>query len=452
MEFFTVLKEKRPVRLSERTRKFAYESLYGKYGDDAMKNYAVTLDHIEDFNSFSDIKKYDTAIREIALKAPVRLLDEEYVCGSANLGLAISHVIPATYTGNAIFPSNSHLTAGFDRVVYEGIDSFEAEIKNRLLDDCLTERQIEFLNSMLKTIESMRIWHGRYLNAVKDMNSKTYNNLLTVPFKPARTFHEAVQSLWFSFAFMRLCGNWPGIGRIDRILGSYLEKDLSEGNITYEEAREILASFFIKGCEWIRSNTPPGSGDAQHYQNIVLAGVDENGNEVTNAVTFLVLDIIEELGISDFPITVRINNNSSEELLRKVACVIKHGGGVVAVYNESLILDSLVKMGYELKEARKFANDGCWEVQIPGETYFCYVPFDALQILLKKTLCNSFDSFDDLYSSFINDLKDTVESIYESTVRYRLKKDENGWEWSCISMYCYIFIYKRLYKECSFIF
>ena len=77
---------------------------------------------------------------------------------------------------------------------------------------------------------------------------------------------------------MRLCGNWPGIGRIDYLLGDYLKKDLQSGAQTIDSAREILAHFFIKGCEWINGQYI-GSGDAQHYQNILLAGVDENGNE-----------------------------------------------------------------------------------------------------------------------------------------------------------------------------
>ncbi len=91
-------------------------------------------------------------------------------------------------------------------------------------------------------------------------------------------FYEAVQSIWFVFAFVRLCGNWPGIGRIDLLLGDYLKKDLAAGRITSEEAREILAHFLIKGCEWV-SGGDYGSGDAQHYQNLVPACVEENGAE-----------------------------------------------------------------------------------------------------------------------------------------------------------------------------
>ena len=60
-----------------------------------------------------------------------------------------------------------------------------------------------------------------------------------------------------------------------------------------------------------------------------------------------------------------------------------NGGGIVAVYNEDLIIDAMVKYGYKLREARNFANDGCWEVQVPGKTFFGYISIDFLQILQK---------------------------------------------------------------------
>jgi formate C-acetyltransferase len=118
-----------------------------------------------------------------------------------------------------------------------------------------------------------------------------------------------MQSIWFTFAFERLCGNWPGIGRIDDMVGGYLENDLKSGVITIDKAREITAHFFIKGCEWIRSSPSPSSGDAQHYQNLVLGGTDIGGNDITNAMSYLVLETVEELPIGDFPITVRQNGS-----------------------------------------------------------------------------------------------------------------------------------------------
>ncbi len=213
---------------------------------------------------------------------------------------------------------------------------------------------------------------------------RLYDVCRRVPDAPPETFHEAVQALWFLWDFQRLCGNWSGIGRIDKLLGPFLQADLAAGRLTLDAAREILAHFWIKGCEWITGDGR-GSGDAQFYQNIVLAGVDEEGRDVTNEVTYLVLDVVEELHISDFPIAVRLSSRTPERLLRRIAEVQRLGGGIVAVYNEDRIIANLHAFGYPLDEARNFANDGCWEVLAPGKTRFGYQPFDTLQ-LLQETL------------------------------------------------------------------
>ena len=142
-------------------------------------------------------------------------------------------------------------------------------------------------------------------------------------------------------------------------------------------------------------------------------------------MTYLALDIVEELGISDFPITVRLNRHTPSRLLTRISEVMRHGGGIIAVYNEELIIDSMTGFGYPLEEARKFANDGCWEIQVPGKTYFSYYPFDALQILLNDTLKlgggekpTHFDSFETLYTAFLANLKKKLEDIYTTIVRH----------------------------------
>lgn len=208
---------------------------------------------------------------------------------------------------------------------------------------------------------------------------------------------------------------------MDWLLGDFLKNDLKNKVLDKAKARELLSSFFIKGCEWIQSETPPGSGDAQHYQNIFLSGIDENGHDITNEVTFLVLDIVEDLPISDFPITVRLNQNSSEALRKKLAGVIRHGGGIVAIYNEDLILKSLKSLGYSDKEVRCFANDGCWKVQIPGKTNFSYMPFDALQIFnsvigITKESIPQYNSVEEIYSAFRDSLRDKIETLYREQV------------------------------------
>jgi pyruvate-formate lyase len=438
MEFYTAFNAGRPVRLSPQTRQFAWESLQGRYGDETMQVAAVSMDEVPDFPGMSEYEKYDAAIAKIAAEAPVRICEHERVSGAATLGLAIRHYVPATFHGEPLWYSVSHVTLGFERVVRNGVNAIEKDIVERLDQGepgSLDTAGKEILTSMLNTIASLHVWHRRYLAALKDQNPAGHELLLRVPFEPARNFHEAVQSLWFIFAFTRLCGNWPGIGRIDLILGDYLRKDLAGHKLTLASAREILAGFWIKGCEWIEKDPPKEIGDAMHYQNIILGGLDEHGQEVTNEVTYLVLDVVEELAISDFPVSVRLNEHSPQKLLVRMAEVMRHGGGVLAAYNEPLVIASLEKFGYPRHDALMFANDGCWEVQIPGKTYFIYMPFDGLQILLNDTLGLNgtpahFDSYADLYAKFLQDLDQAVEKIFVDSVRQRGQVSEGGaWTW-----------------------
>lgn len=436
MDFYSQNGKQRPIRLSEETRRFAYESLNRKYGLDTLRVMAVPLDSVENFSELSNLEKYDIAIQTICKEAPIRICKGEKISGAATLGYAICHAVPATYQGKMIDGSVSHLTVDFETVLKKGINYIRAVAEDAYEKYRGTEKEA-FAKSCLNCLDAFALWHRRYLDALGKscQYQANYENLKRVPFEPAESFYEAVQSLWFTFAFIRLCGNWPGIGRLDWLLGDYLEKDLQNGKITLDEAREILAHFFIKGCEWVNGQFI-GSGDAQHYQNILLGGIDRNGKEVTNEVTFLVLDILEELGISDFPTTVRINSNTDEKLLRRVAEVMRYGGGILAVYNEDLVLSALRKDGYDEREARAFANDGCWEVQIPGKTFFSYTPFDSLQVLQQQTLRNydgsaDFESFEELYAAYISDLRKCIKGIFDDTEK-RFDKSSlptKNWKW-----------------------
>lgn len=436
MIFNSVNGIERPVRLSEATRRFAFESLNHKYGLDTRKTMSVSLDHIEGFDEMTTLQRYDAAIREIALRAPLRICEGERISGAATLGMAIHHCVPADYHGDPVHGSISHLTVDFETVLKSGINGIRKKAELALEKYKNTEHE-PFILSCLSCLDSFDTWHRRYLETLKDRPGyeENYRCLERVPMEPATDFHEAVQSIWFTFAFMRLCGNWPGIGRIDWLLGDYLERDLSRGAMTLDEAREILAHFFIKGCEWVSGGNYI-SGDAQHYQNILLSGIDENGCDVTNAVTYLVLDIIEETGISDFPTTIRLNSHTDEKLLRRVSEVMRYGGGILAIYNEDLVIEALTDYGYELREARKFANDGCWEVQIPGKTFFTYMPFDSLAVLQQKTLKNyegtlNFPDFDALYGKYISDLRQCLEGIFlQNKSDFEDAPDPSGkWRW-----------------------
>ena len=419
--FPTPMKAGRPIRCCDATRRFAARSLAGEFGREAR---ATPFARVELREGMTPRQCYDAAITAIAAEAPLRIVTDadgmplERICGAATLGAAISHVVPASADGvNAVCGSVSHLTCNFYRVVSEGMDKYKERILAREADPTLTPQQREVLASQRNAWEAMRVWHTRYLELLADRMAQAqnetalsayremYETLSVVPFSPAKTFRQGVQSVWFAFAFLRLCGNWPGIGRMDLMLDELYRQDIASGAMTEEEARELLAHFFIKGCEWITLQGS-GSGDAQHYQNLVLGGVDADGIDRTGDVTRLMLEIVEEFPISDYPIAVRVGKNSPAWITKKMAEVIRHGSGVVAMYNEDLIIDSLVGFGYELREARQFANDGCWEVQIPGRTRFIYRPMDLYGMFTSQVLRLgsgervSFASFEEMYASF----------------------------------------------------
>ena len=404
----------RPIRLSEATRRFCWDSLNGKYGRELEKSDHLTMRR-EEAEGLSPYALYDMMISRIAREVPVRVIPGEMLAGSATLKAASRHVVPVLYEdGETVISSMSHTTLGFDRVIREGIDSYEERIRARRAQEC-TDSEDEFLSSLLNVISALRLWHGRYMEAIEDPEEKAA--LSHVPFRPARTFREGLQSLWFTFAFTRLMGNWPGIGKIDRMLEGLYQADLARGEIAEDEARELLAHFFIKGCEWVTLDVC-GSGDGQHYQNLVLAGVDENGRETAGTVTRLILEVVEELPIGDFPIAVRMRPDSPKWLMELVARVMRHGSGVCSVYNENLVISSLEQYHYPHSDAVQFANDGCWEVQIPGKTRFGYMPMDAY-ILLQRDVLHLFDdeeveyaAFDDLLSAYLHAMDRDMERFH----------------------------------------
>ena len=428
------------TRLPETTRRLAAKYLAGDVGatmrtaDFALDEHAATL---------SLVQRYAAAVELIARQAPLRIDADEHLLGAATLLEACWHQTPASSItarnegtinylavarGEINIPgiaSTSHVTIGFDKVLQVGYRGLRAQIEARQARGGLDAEQQAYLSAMLTCLNAAQIWQQRNIEALEqlretlaDETQQQVDRVLAaarpVPESPPHTFHEALQSLWCAWTFQRLCGNWSGLGRLDQLLGPFLQRDLDEGRLNLDDARDLLAHFWIKGCEWIGAQQGFGngsSGDAQYYQNVILGGIDAQGKEVANAVTYLTLDIVDELHISDFPIAVRVSERTPQELWRKIAIVQRHGGGIVSIYNEDLVIRALTRFGFAVEEAREFTNDGCWEVLIPGRSSFAYYPFDTL-VLLQDVLgiaqANEppqFNDFDELYHAFVARLR-----------------------------------------------
>ncbi|MBP5641329.1 MAG: hypothetical protein J6X55_17765 [Victivallales bacterium] len=413
-----------PQRLSHETRELARKYLTTSYSRDTIIETDFTFVPSPDLSAH---RNYAANIRMIAEKAPLRLSPDERLFGSAPFIEAPKHKTPGHY-----FEGTSHTTAGFERVLSRGIKGLEEDIRQSMAAPH-NDDEMDFLQACLECLDAMRIWIGRYREEIQKQ-LQTQPNLFfermlhalkTIPENAPTDFFEAVQSLQCFYGFLRLCGIWSGLGRLDQILWPYLERDLANGTTTLDDAREALAHFWIKGTEW--KGLFVGSGDAQHYQNVILGGIDENGNDVTTPVTNLILDIVEELHISDFPIGFRCNKHTSTDMLRRIARIQRQGGGIVSIYNEPLVIKGLMKYGFEEREARGFTNDGCWEVIFPGKTAFGYTPFDALYILqdaLGQHEDNSlldFNDFESLYKAFLDKLKLFVDDIHSKVANSNLE-------------------------------
>ena len=408
------------LRLGDATHHLAALAASGHWGRQ-MRPAEVSLPQ-EAVTGYSRERGVAEAIRLIAETVPLRLEPEELLVGASLYAEARGHAVPI-----ARIASISHVTVDFGPALRSGYAGLRAQIEERLRSGEGDARARDFWESQLVCLAAACRWHDRYrallrerLAASDGATREHYRRVLaaceTTPERPPRTFHEAVQALWSMWEFQRVCGNWSGLGRIDELLGPYLEADLAEGRLALDEAREILAHFLIKGTEW-RTGEDRNSGDAQNYQNIILGGLDANGREVCNEVTYLVLDLIQELRISEFPVTVRVSGGTPERLWRRTAEVMRLGGGVVAIYNEDVILAALARLGLPAETARTFTNDGCWEIIIPGRSGFSYLPFDCVA-LLQETLglagegpVDGAADFEMLYADFLARLRETILAL-----------------------------------------
>lgn len=238
--------------MPEITHKLAELGLSGQLGRE-IKHSTFTMP--TEYAAFPlDLRYAHTAVF-IAQNAPLRLIPCERIVGSATLKEDTDHAIPPLG-----MKSTTHTTPGWHKALTLGYCGIRKSIEQRLQKQNLDEKGIELLKAMQICLDAADIWHQRYMQELtkriassngieKQRYEEVRNALANVPNNPPRNFYEAVQSLWFMYSFNRLMGNWLGIGRIDEMLGPYLQRDIKSGVLTIDDARDILAHFWIKGTE-----------------------------------------------------------------------------------------------------------------------------------------------------------------------------------------------------------
>ncbi len=192
------------------------------------------------------------------------------------------------------------------------------------------------------------------------------------PAEPARSFREAIQTVWFMHLVSQIesNGHSMSLGRFDVYMFDYYRADKAKGTLTGEETVELLAALWIKmfGVTKIRpwSHTR-FSGGGPTYQNLTLGGVTPEGRDATNELTMLCLDSVSLTRLPQPNVSARLHPGAPPEYLRKCAEVIRLGFGMPAMHNDELMIPSLLSRGVKLEDANNYAIVGCIEPIIPGK-------------------------------------------------------------------------------------
>ena len=181
-----------------------------------------------------------------------------------------------------------------------------------------------------------------------------------VPAEPARTFQEALQSIYFSFGFFL-----DGLGRLDKMLWSYYRADLDAGRLTREGARAMLVEFYRQIYVWMAA---PAGQVTYGNRTITLGGVDEDGDDITNDLTYLFLEVTEELNLATAPaVYLRVGTKTPPALLARAVEILAKGIGYPSLFNDEVFIPGLHDLGgCSLPDARDYAPTGCGEITIPG--------------------------------------------------------------------------------------
>lgn len=255
-----------------------------------------------------------------------------------------------------------------------------------------------------------------------------------VPAHPPRTFWEALQYYWFvHIGVTTELNTWDSFnpGRLDQHLYPFYKKGLEDETLSKEAATELLQAFWIK---FNNQPAPPKVGvtaqESATYTDfalINLGGVKEDGSDASNELTYLILDVIEEMRLLQPSSMVQLSKKSPNRLIKRALEIIKTGYGQPSVFNTEAIIQELLRQGKSIIDARKGGASGCVETGAFGVESYILTGYFNLVKVLEITLNNGIDprtgkfiglqtgdpiefkNFDDLYGAFEKQLNHFID-------------------------------------------
>lgn len=247
-----------------------------------------------------------------------------------------------------------------------------------------------------------------------------------VPANTPKTFYEAIQMYWFvHLGTITELNGWDAMnpGHFDQHLTPFYEKEIAEGTLTRNEAKELLS------CFWIKVNNHPAppkvgitakeSGTYNDFTNINIGGLKSNGSDGVSEVSYIMLEIVEELHVLQPGNSVHISSKTPDRFLNEACKVIRQGHGYPSIFNPDIYIPEMLRQGKTLEDAREGGCSGCIEVGAFGKEAYILTgylnvpkiieitlnnginPLTGKQVSIKTGEPRDFKTYDELYGAFL---------------------------------------------------
>ena len=306
-------------------------------------------------------------------------------------------------------------TAMDGKMYHEGLLDVKAHIEKRIseldyiYDPEATDKQQE-LEAMAISCDAAILFAERHAELADRMAAKEQNPQRKaelekiadvcrwVPAHAPRDLWEAIQMYWFvHLGTVTELNGWDSMnpGHIDQHLWPFYEKGIADGTLTRDQAKELIS------CLWIKFNNQPAppkvgvtaleSGTYNDFTNINIGGVDREGKSATNELSYMILEIQEELHELQPGLSIHIAENTPDEFLLAGIKVIRQGHGYPSIFNPDTYIKELVREGKTLEDAREGGCSGCIEVGAFGKEAYLLTGYLNTPKILEITLNNGID-------------------------------------------------------------
>jgi len=255
-----------------------------------------------------------------------------------------------------------------------------------------------------------------------------------VPANAPRNFWEAIQMYWFvHLGTITELNGWDAMnpGHFDQHLTPFYEKEIHSGTLTREEAKELIS------CFWIKVNNHPAppkvgitareSGTYNDFTNINIGGLKSDGSDGSSEVSYIMLEVAEELHILQPGNSVHISAKTPDKFLHAAIRVIRQGHGFPSVFNPDIYIQEMLRQGKSLHDAQEGGCSGCIEVGAFGKEAYLLTGYLNVPKILEITLNNGIDplsgkmaglqtgdpidfkTYEELYHAFVKQLQYVVD-------------------------------------------